>query len=95
MVTKRPGTDAWAALDAFTKVAVAHEKQAEQQRYLVHTMVVQLRAAGMTWRDIGKAAGISHVAAMKRWKGDPVPPVRPVENYGDPEDQADDDDGGW
>jgi hypothetical protein len=86
MVTKPSQTEAAGALAAFSVVSERYGDLAATQRYLVHTMVAQLRAEGFTWRDIGKAAGMSHVAAMKRWKADPVKPERVVEYFGDPED---------
>lgn len=89
MVTVVTNSDRERALAALSSVTGDHEHQASMQRFLVHTMVRDLRSSGVTWREIGAAAGISHVAAMKRWKADPVRPDRVAEYLGDPEDLGD------
>lgn len=80
-------TDVDLALASLAALGSQLDGFVEWQRFNVHTLVADLRANGATWREIGAAAGISHVAAMKRWKGAPVPPETPSTDYSDPEDR--------
>lgn len=63
-----------------------------RQKAILSTLVAELRAAGATWQEIGRAAGISHQAAMKRWRDAPFP-VPPPEEWVDPDEDLVDDEG--
>jgi hypothetical protein len=86
VVTNFSQADVDVLLERFGKAAWEYSRMVDRQKYILATLVRELRTYGASWRDIGRAAGISHVAAMNRWKADPVLPAADVAYYGDPED---------
>lgn len=80
--------DVSAALELLTTAMAEYRAMDLRQRAILSTLVAELRSAGVTWEEIGKAAGISHQAAHKRWSKGPFPVPPPPELV-----DLDDDDG--